>query len=99
MIGWGTTDEGGAQSSVLLEVELIVMDDQTCSQAMAGGRRWNNLSSIGQVLTEINILCRFFQMNKFVQEVKREKILVRLFSIFVILITDTIGYREILAAH
>ena len=39
VIGWGTTAEGGPQSEVLQEVELAVVDDQTCSQAMAGGGR------------------------------------------------------------
>ena len=39
VIGLGTTAEGGPQSEVLQEVELAVVDDQTCSQAMAGGGR------------------------------------------------------------
>ena len=84
MIGWGTTAEGGAQSSVLLEVELIVVDDQTCSQAMAGGGRWNNISIIVQLLTQRNILGTLFQMNKFVQAVKQGRMHVRLFFLFLI---------------
>ena len=79
MIVWGTTAEGGPQSSVLQEVELIVVDDQTCSQAMAVGGRWNNILIIVQLLTQRNILGRLFQMNKFVQAVKQGRMHVRLF--------------------
>ena len=77
MIGWGTIAEGGAQSSVLQEVEVTVVDDQTCSQAMTAGGRWDNISSTGQILTEINMLGRLFRMNKFVQVVKRRRMRVR----------------------
>ena len=77
MIGWGTIAEGGAQSSVLQEVEVTVVDDQTCSQAMTAGGRWDNISSTGQILTEINMLGRLFWMNKFVQVVKRGRMRVR----------------------
>ena len=79
MIGWGTIAEGGAQSEVLQEVELTVVDDQTCSQAMAVGGRWNNILIIVQLLTQRNILGRLFQMNKFVQAVKQGRMHVRLF--------------------
>ena len=79
MIGWGTIAEGGAQSEVLQEVELTVVDDQTCSQAMTVGGRWNNILIIVQLLTQRNILGRLFQMNKFVQAVKQGRMHVRLF--------------------
>ena len=77
MIGWGTIAEGGAQSSVLQEVEVTVVDDQTCSQAMTAGGRWDNSSSTGHIFTEINMLGRLFRMNKFVQVVKRGRMRVR----------------------
>ena len=77
MIGWGTIAEGGAQSSVLQEVEVTVVDDQTCSQAMTAGGRWDNISSTGQIFKEINTLGRLFWMNKFVQVVKRGRMRVR----------------------
>jgi hypothetical protein len=34
--GWGTTSEGGQQASVLQELELAIVDDQTCYDAMTG---------------------------------------------------------------
>ena len=34
--GWGTTSEGGQQASVLQELELSIVDDQTCYDAMTG---------------------------------------------------------------
>ena len=34
--GWGTTSEGGQQASVLQELELGIVDDQTCYDAMTG---------------------------------------------------------------
>ena len=84
MIGWGTIAEGGAQSEVLQEVEVTVVDDQTCSQAMAGGGRGNNISIIVQLLTQRNILGTLFQMNKFVQAVKQGRMHVRFFFLFLI---------------
>ena len=60
VIGWGTTAEGGPQSNILLEVELTVVDDQTCSKAMAEGGRWDDISNIVQLLTQRNIIGRFF---------------------------------------
>ena len=87
VIGWGTTAEGGPQSSVLQEVELTVVDDQTCSKAMAEGERWDDISNIVQLLTQRNIIGRFFQMNKFVQVVTRGRMRVRCFS-FLFLINE-----------
>jgi hypothetical protein len=37
--GWGTTSEGGQQASVLQELELGIVDDQTCYDAMTGALR------------------------------------------------------------
>jgi len=34
--GWGTLSEGGSQSSILQELELPIVDDQTCYAAMTG---------------------------------------------------------------
>ena len=34
--GWGTTSEGGQQASVLQELELGIVDDKTCYDAMTG---------------------------------------------------------------
>ena len=85
MIVWGTTAEGGPQSSVLQEVELTVVDDQTCSKAMAEGERWDDISNIVQLLTQRNIIGRFFRMNKFVQVVKRGRMRVRCFFSFFLL--------------
>ena len=91
MIGWGTIAEGGAQSSVLQEVEVTVVDDQTCSQAMAAGGRWDNISSTGQIFTKINMLGILLRMNKFVPVVKRGRMRVRSFSFLLLVVSDTIG--------
>ena len=34
--GWGTTSEGGQQASVLQDLDLSIVDDQTCYDAMTG---------------------------------------------------------------
>jgi len=36
--GWGTLSEGGSQSSILQELELPIVDDQTCYAAMTGAK-------------------------------------------------------------
>ena len=35
--GWGTTSEGGQQASVMQELDLSIVDDQTCYDALTGG--------------------------------------------------------------
>ena len=48
--GWGTTSEGGQQASVLQELELGIVDDQTCYDAMTGalGTFWGESSNFVQ---------------------------------------------------
>ena len=40
--GWGTLSEGGAQATILQEVEVTVVSDQNCSLALtqALGQHW-----------------------------------------------------------
>ena len=40
--GWGTTKENGAQTTILQELELAIVSDQTCYSAMTGalGTYW-----------------------------------------------------------
>ena len=73
--GWGTTSEGGKQASVLQELELGIVDDQTCYDAMTGalGTYWGWVEKVLCPHGLILFLDKHSRLNRFVREERLAK--------------------------